>query len=134
VERIHGGRFLAVLVRGEHRAKTVRGGENQLGEVGAAGLSNLRSKNILEFVGQLTQLVKSTSRGITLQGMHSSTDTTNDFFVGGAGLKLEASLVERLKQFVGALKEESAQLAAAILGKTTHVVASFRWYAVPLFS
>jgi hypothetical protein len=66
--------------------------------------------------------------------MHSSTDTTNDFFVGGAGLELEASLVERLKQFVGALKEESAQLAAAILGKTTHVVASFRWYAVPLFS
>jgi hypothetical protein len=59
--------------------------------------------------------------------VHRSTDTTNHFFVGGAGLEFEPSLVERLQQFVGTLKEESAQLAAAILGRTTHVVASFRW-------
>jgi hypothetical protein len=31
-----------------------------------------------------------------------------------------------LQEFAGALEEESAQLAAAILGRTTHVVASLR--------
>jgi hypothetical protein len=59
--------------------------------------------------------------------MHSATDTADHFLVSGARLEFESSLVERLKQFVGALKEESAQLAAAILGRTTHVWTSLRW-------
>src|SRR5260370_79631 len=134
VERIHRGWFLAALVRGEHRAKTIRRSENQFGQIRAARLSNLRGKNILEFVRQLTQLVKSTGCGITLQSVHSSTDTTNHFFVGRAGLKSEPSLVNRLKPFVGPLNTKNAQLAAAILARTTHAVASFRWDAGPLFS
>jgi hypothetical protein len=58
--------------------------------------------------------------------MHGAANSANHFLVSGAGLEFEASFVERLKQFVGALKEESAQLAAAILGRTTHVLASLR--------
>jgi hypothetical protein len=78
-------------------------------------------------MGELAQFVKSTGRGIALQGMHGATDTTDHFFVSGARLEFEPSLVERLKQFVGALEEESAQLAAVILGRTTHVWTSLRW-------
>jgi hypothetical protein len=59
--------------------------------------------------------------------MDSPTDATNHFLVSGTGLEFEPSFVERLEQFVGALKEESAQLAAAILGRTIHVLASLRW-------
>jgi hypothetical protein len=59
--------------------------------------------------------------------MHSTADTTDHFLVSGARLELEPGFVERLKQFVGALKEESAQFAAAILGRTTHVLTSLRW-------
>src|SRR5438132_2135444 len=96
VEGIHRWRFLAALVGGKYRAKAVCRGENQLSKVGAARLSNLRGKNILEFVRQLTQLVKSTGCGITLQSVHGSTDTTNHILVGGAGFELEPSLVQRL--------------------------------------
>src|SRR5260370_12694929 len=134
VESIHRWRFLAALVRGEHGAKAVGRSENQFGEVRAARLSNLGREDILELVGQLTQFVKSTRCGITLYSAHSPTDTANHFLVSGAGLEFEPGLVERLKQLVSALKEESAQLAAAILGRPSHVVASLRWYAVPLFS
>jgi len=95
--------------------------------VRASRLSDLRSEHILEFMRQLTQLVKSTGRGIALQGMHSATDTTDYFLVSGARLEFEPSLIERLKQFVRALKEESAQLAAAIVGRTTHELTSLRW-------
>jgi hypothetical protein len=59
--------------------------------------------------------------------MHGATNTANHFLVSRAGLEFEPGLVERLKQFVRALKEESAQLAAAILGRTTHVLTSLRW-------
>jgi hypothetical protein len=59
--------------------------------------------------------------------VHSATDTTDHFLVSRARLELKPSLVERLKQFVGALKEERSQLAAAILGMATHVWASLRW-------
>jgi hypothetical protein len=59
--------------------------------------------------------------------MHGPTDAANHILVRGTGLEFEPSLVEGLKQFVGALKEESAQLTAAILGRTAHVVASLRW-------
>jgi hypothetical protein len=59
--------------------------------------------------------------------MHGATDTTDHFLVSGARLQFEPSLVERLKQFAGGLEEESAQLAAAILGRTTHVLTSLRW-------
>jgi hypothetical protein len=59
--------------------------------------------------------------------VHSAAHTANHILIRGMSLEFEARLVERLKQFAGALKEESAQLAAAILGLSTHVVASFRW-------
>ena len=78
-------------------------------------------------MGELAQFVKSTGRGIALQGMHCAADTTDHSLVSGARLEFKSSLVERLKQFVGALKEERAQLAAAILGRRTHVWTSLRW-------
>jgi hypothetical protein len=59
--------------------------------------------------------------------MHGAPDTTDHILVSGARLEFEARLVERLKQFVRAFKEESAQLAAAILGRTAHVLTSLRW-------
>src|SRR2546421_4348307 len=127
VERFDSGRLGLPLISGEHRAKTIRGGKDQLREVRATGMGNLRSEHILELMGELAQFVKSTSRGIALQGMHGATDTTDHFLVSGARLEFESSLVERLKQFVGALKKESAQLATAILGKTTHAWTSLRW-------
>jgi hypothetical protein len=52
--------------------------------------------------------------------------TANHILIRGMSLEFKTRLVERLKQFGGALKEESAQLAAAILGLPTHVVASLR--------
>ncbi len=127
MEGFHGRRFGLPLVGGEHRAKTIRRGEDQLGEASALRLSNLRSEHILELVRQLTQFVKSTGRGIALQGMHGAPDTAKHFLVSGVRLEFEPSLVERLQQFVGALEEESAQLAVAILGRATHEGTSLRW-------
>src|SRR5712664_1780645 len=127
VERFYRGRLGLAVIGGEHRGKTIHGGEDQLGEVRASSLSKLRGEHILEFVRQLTELVKSTGSGIALQGMHGAPDTTEHILVSGARLEFEARLVERLKQFVRAFKEESAQLAAAILGRTAHVLTSLRW-------
>jgi len=59
--------------------------------------------------------------------MDGAANAANDFLIGGTSLELEPRLIEGLKDLVGALKEESAQLAATILGRTTHVVASLRW-------
>ncbi len=127
VELFRGRRLGLPLIGVEHGSKTIRGGKDELREVRASRLGNLRREHILEFVRQLTQLVKSTGRGIALQGVHSATDTPNHFLVSGTRLEFEPGLVERLKKFVGALKEESAQLTAAILGRTTHAVTSLRW-------
>jgi hypothetical protein len=58
--------------------------------------------------------------------MHGAADTTDHFLVSGARLEFEPRIVERLKQLVRAFKEESAQLAAAILGRATHAWTSLR--------
>jgi hypothetical protein len=58
--------------------------------------------------------------------VHCATNTTDDFLIGGARFKVEARLIERLEQFVGALEEESAQLIVPILGRTFHEVTSLR--------
>jgi hypothetical protein len=58
--------------------------------------------------------------------MHGAADATNDFLVSRTRFELEPRFVERLEQFAGALKEESAQLAAAIVGEATHVLTSLR--------
>jgi hypothetical protein len=89
--------------------------------------SDLRSEHVFEFVRQLTQLVESTGGGIAFQGVHSATNAANHILISGARLEFEPSLVERLQQFGRSLKEESAQLAAAILGRTAHEVTSLRW-------
>jgi hypothetical protein len=89
--------------------------------------SDLRSEHVFEFMRQLAQLVESTGRGIAFQGVHGATDAAYHILIRGAGLEFEPGLVERLKQFGGGLKEESAQLAAAILGRTTHELTSLRW-------
>jgi len=75
---------------------------------------------------EFAQLVKSTRGGIAFQGMHGAADATNDFLVSRTRFELEPCFVERLEQLAGALKEESAQLAAAILGEATHVLTSLR--------
>jgi hypothetical protein len=125
VERIHGRRFLAALVGGEHRAKTVGGGQNELGQLGAAGLRDLWRQHIFQFVGKFTEFVKTAGGGIALQGVDGAANAANDFLIGGTRLELKPRLIEGLENLVGALKE-SAQLAAAVLGSTTHVVASLR--------
>ena len=127
VEHRHRGRFGLPLKGGEHRAKTIRRGEDQLREIRPRSLSNLRSKHILEFVRQLTQLVESASCGIAFQSVDGTTNPANDFLIRGTSFELQARFVEGLEDLIGALKEESAQLAATIVAGTTHVVTSFRW-------
>src|SRR5256885_477541 len=127
VEHRHRRRFGLPLKGGEHRAKTIRRGEDQLREIRPRSLSNLRSKHILEFVRQLTQLVESASCGIAFQSVDGTTNPANDFLIRGTSFELQARFVEGLEDLIGALKEESAQLAATIVAGTTHVVTSFRW-------
>jgi hypothetical protein len=127
VERLDGGRFGLALIGGEDGAKTIRGGEDQLREVRAMRESDLRSEHVFEFMRQLAQLVESTGRGIAFQSVYGATDAAYHILIRGAGLEFEPGLVERLKQFSGGLKKESAQLAAAILGRTVHELTSLRW-------
>jgi len=51
-------------------------------------------------------LLKPQAAEITLQGVHSAADATNHFLVSGTRLEFEPRLVERLKEFAGALEEE----------------------------
>src|SRR6266481_9133583 len=123
MKRFDGGRIHVPLIGGKHGAKTIRGSKNKFGEFPAAGLRHLRGEDVFEFVGEFTQLVKTASRRITLESVHSAANPTNHFLIAGTRFELEAGLIERLEQFVGALEEESAQLAAAILGRAFHEAA-----------
>ena len=127
MEGIHGRRFLAALVAGEHGAKTVGGGKNEFRQIGAASLCDLWRQHVFQFVGELTESVKTAGGGITFQGMDGAANPANDFLVRGTSFELQSRFIEGLKDLVGALKEKSPQLAAAIVGGTTHVVTSLRW-------
>ena len=78
--------------------------------------------------------VEAASGRVALEGVHGAANATNNFFIRRTSFELQAGFIERLQQFVGALKEESAQLGAAIVGLTLQPFTSMRWYAVPLFS
>ena len=134
VKRIYRGRIHSLLISGEHGAETISGSENDFSHLGSAGPRDLRSKDILKLVREFAQLVKPARGGIPFQGVDGTADTTDDFLIGGMSFKLKPRFIERLQQFAGALKEESAQLAVAILGRTFQELTSLRWYAVPLFS
>src|SRR6267142_3696647 len=126
VKRFDGGRIHVSLVGGKHGAETIRGGENKFGEFPAAGVRHLRGEHVFELMGEFTQLMKTASRRITLESVHSAANPANYFLIAGTRFELESRLIERLEQFVGALKEESAQLTAAILGRTFHELPSLR--------
>src|SRR6266446_4502001 len=126
MKRFDGGRIHVPLIGGKHGAETIRGSKNKFGKFPAASLRHLRGEHVFEFVGKFTQLMKTASRRITLESVHSATNPANHCLVAGTGFELEAGLIERLEQFVGALEEQSAQLTAAILGRTFHEVTSLR--------
>jgi hypothetical protein len=126
MKRFDGGRIHVPLIGSKHGTETIRGGENKFSELPAAGLRHLRSEHVFELVGEFTQLVKTASCRITLQSVDGAANTADHFLIAGTRFELKARLIERLKQFVGALKEESAQLTAAILGRTFHELTSLR--------
>ena len=70
--------------------------------------------------------MKTASRRITLESVHGAANTADHLLIAGTRFELESRLIERLEQFVRALKEESAQLTAAILGRTFHELTSLR--------
>src|SRR6266699_437024 len=88
---------------------------------------DLRRQHVFQFVGELTELVKTAGGGIAFQGVDGAANPANDFFIRGMSLELEPRFIEGLEDLAGAFKEESAQLAAAILGRTTHELTSLRW-------
>ncbi len=59
--------------------------------------------------------------------MHRPAHAANHFFVGGIGLEIKPSFIERLQQLIRGLKEERAQLGIAVFGKETHAFTSSRW-------
>jgi hypothetical protein len=77
-------------------------------------------------VGEFAEFVKAAGCGISFQRVDHTANAANHFLVGRMRLEFEAGFVESLQQFSGALKEQSAQLAAAIFGLSAHVVASMR--------
>ncbi len=121
-----GGRIDVPLIGGQHGAETIRGSENKFGELPAAGLRHLRGEHVFELVGKFAQLVKTASRRITLESVDGAANTTDHFLVAGTGFELEASLIERVEQFVRAFEEQGAQLTAAIVERTFHEVTSLR--------
>lgn len=127
VESFHGGRIDAALVSGEHGFEAVRGGEDDFSKLGAAGLRDVRSEHVFEFVSEFAEFVKAAGGGIALERVHGAADAANDGFVGGTRFELEAGFVERLQQFAGALEKESAKLGAAIFGRTAQGAASILW-------
>jgi hypothetical protein len=58
--------------------------------------------------------------------MHGTANTTKDFFVGRARLEFQARFVQGLEELRRALKEESAELGAAIVVRTLHPATSRR--------
>jgi len=87
---------------------------------------HFRSEHIFEFVREFAEFVETASRGITLQRVDHAANPANHFLIRGTSLELQAGFIERLQQLCGALKEERAQLAVAIVGVTAHVFASIR--------
>ena len=72
------------------------------------------------------QLGETARRRISLKGMHHPSHTSNDFFIRRTSLKFEPRLIQRLEEFVGALKKKRAKLRAAILGRKAQLFTSRR--------
>jgi hypothetical protein len=120
------GRFDAPLKSGEHRFKGIGGGENDFGKFAGMVAADLRRKNIFQFVSEFAELVETAGCGIAFERVHGATDTAKDFFVGRTRLEFQSRFVEGLEEFRGALKEESAELGAAIVVRTLHPATSRR--------
>ena len=114
----------SLLVGGKHGFKTVSGGQNHFSHLRAARVRDFRRQHVFEFVRQFTQLVETARRGIALQRMHGAAHPAKDLFVGRIRFQFQPRLVQRLQQFVRALKKEPAKLRAAIFRRTTHELAS----------
>jgi hypothetical protein len=126
MEVVQGGGLRTLLVGGQHRFKTIGRREHNPRKLGAVQAGHLRGQHVFEFVGECAEFVKATGRRIPFQRVDDAANAANHFFVGRPRLEFETGFVESLQQFCGALKEESAQLARAIFGRSAHVVASMR--------
>ncbi len=56
--------------------------------------------------GQFAQFAETASRGVSLQGMHGTTDTADGLRIAGRFFQLQRLLVERLHDFLRALEEQ----------------------------
>jgi len=77
-------------------------------------------------VGNFAEFLTTARSGVALEGMHGSTDAANEFLVGGTCFELQASIVDGLQQFRGALEEERAKFRSPILGQKGQAVTSSR--------
>jgi hypothetical protein len=83
-----GGRIYVSLIGGKHGAETVRGGKNKFSEFPAACLRHLRGEHVFELMGEFTQLMKTASRRITLESVHSAANPANHFLIAGTRFEL----------------------------------------------
>jgi hypothetical protein len=126
MQGVQDGEFRISLVRGQHRAKNIGRREHNFGKVGAVKAGYLRGKHVLQFVSKFAKFVKAAGCGISFERVDHAANAAKHLLVGGTRLEFETCLVESLQEFRGALKEQRAQLARAVLGLSAHVVASMR--------
>jgi hypothetical protein len=114
------------LISAEHTLKRVHCGENHLRKLCAVCLAHLQRQNILEFMRDFAEFLKTAGRGVPFKGVNSASNAAQQLLIGGAFLELQAYIINDLEKFRGALKEESTELRAAILGQETQPFTSRR--------
>ena len=90
-------------------------------------LSDFQAENVFHLVGNFTEFAEATGGRVPFQGVHGAADAADELLIGGLLLEMKAGVVDDLEQFRGALKEESAEFGAAILGQEAQEFTSLRW-------
>ena len=87
---------------------------------------HFRGQSVFQLVRQFTQLVVAAGCRIPFQGVHDPPDSAHGFRIVRGFLQLERLLIQRLQQFLRALKEDFPQFGHALIG-LAHDFTSTRW-------
>src|SRR6185312_3125993 len=118
-------------IRGEHGRENVGGLKSDFGKRLVRG-GGFQGQRIFKLVSCFAQFAEAAGRRVAFQRMRDAPDAAHGFHISGLAFQFQRFVVQRLKQLLGRLEEEFAQLRVPLVGGMAHPATSTCWYAVPL--